>query len=115
MPWIIDKIKDLLPNRPFGKTAKDNRVARLIDLEYVVSSANEVFSQIETAINAIPGSPVPYSNVCFVDRVNGNDGTGVINILDRPFLTISAARTAAAALTGISSTNRALVYIRRGE
>jgi hypothetical protein len=115
MPWSIQRLKDLLPNRPFGKTAKDNRVARLVDLDYVINSSNDVFSDIEAAINAIPGSPVPYSRVVFVDAINGVDATGAINIFDRPFLTIPAARTAAAALSGISTVNRALVYIRRGQ
>jgi len=44
MPWIIDKIKDILPNRSFGKTAKDNRVARLVDLNKLIDSINEGFA-----------------------------------------------------------------------
>ena len=43
-------------------------------------------------------SQIPYSNVVFVDLTNGNDGTGLINRFDMPFLTISAALTAASAL-----------------
>ena len=46
MPWIIDKIKDILPNRPYGKTAKDFRVARLIDLNRVIDSINQGFENI---------------------------------------------------------------------
>jgi hypothetical protein len=46
MPWIIDKIRDILPNRPYGKTSKDNRMARLIDLNRVIDNINEVFEQL---------------------------------------------------------------------
>jgi hypothetical protein len=115
MPWSIQRLKDLLPNRPFGKTAKDNRVARLVDLDYVINSSNDVFSNIEAAINAIPGSPVPYSNACFVDAANGNDGTGTRNIFDKPYLTVSAALGGAITLPGLSINNRGLVYVRRGQ
>lgn len=66
-------------------------------------------------IAVVSGTPVTYSRVCFVDPVNGVDATGAINIFDKPFLTIGAARTAAAALPSISIDNRALVYIRRGQ
>jgi hypothetical protein len=66
-------------------------------------------------IAVVSGAPVTYSRVCFVDAINGVDATGAINIFDKPFLTIPAARTAATALIGISVDNRALVYIRRGQ
>lgn len=157
MPWLINKIKDLLPNRPYGKTAKDNRMARLIDLNDTITSINSTFDEIETAINGLsfvesisglntnntdpqnpviqisvgsglsgngtPASPltasggsstIAYSNVVFVDLVNGDNTTGLINRFDKPFLTIANALTAAAALPSISIDNRALVYIRRG-
>ena len=55
-----------------------------------------------------------YSNVVFVDIINGDDPTGLINRFDKPFITISSALTAAAALPLITTDNRALVYIRRG-
>jgi hypothetical protein len=61
------------------------------------------------------GGTSTYSNVVFVDLINGNNTTGLINRFDKPFLTIAAARTAAAALSGITVDNRALVYIRRGQ
>jgi hypothetical protein len=57
---------------------------------------------------------VNYSNVVFVDLVNGNDLTGTINDFTKPFQNIPQAMSAAAALPGISIDNRALVYIRRG-
>ena len=60
-------------------------------------------------------SSVAYSNVIFVDRVNGNDSTGLINRFDKPFQNVNAAVTAASAFPGISTDNRALIYIRRGE
>jgi hypothetical protein len=43
MAWIIDKIRDILPNRPYGKTAKDTRMARLIDLNKVIEDVNQGF------------------------------------------------------------------------
>lgn len=57
MPWIIDKIRDILPNRPYGKTAKDFRVARLIDINRVIDSINTSFDGVETAIGNIPAGP----------------------------------------------------------
>lgn len=66
-------------------------------------------------IAVVSGAPVTYSRVCFVDAINGVDATGAINVFDKPFLTVPAARTAAAALIGIGTNNRALVYIRRGQ
>lgn len=56
----------------------------------------------------------PYSNVVFVDVINGDNTTGLINRFDKPFKSISNALTAATALSGINIDNRALVYIRRG-
>jgi hypothetical protein len=58
MPWIIDKIRDILPNRPYGKTAKDFRVARLIDLNKVIEASNSIFTQIEGSL----GSGSIYAN-----------------------------------------------------
>ena len=57
MPWIIDKIRDILPNRPYGKTARDFRVARLIDINRVVEDVNTSLSEVETAILSIPAGP----------------------------------------------------------
>lgn len=65
---------------------------------------------------SIPGGggsgTITYSNVVFVDAVNGNDSTGLENRFDRPFLTIPAA--IAAANNAPSSTSRNLIYIRKG-
>ena len=66
-------------------------------------------------VASIPSTGVNYSNVVFVDAVNGNDGTGIRNRFDRPYLTIPTAALAAVALPGLSTSNRALVYVRRGE
>lgn len=59
------------------------------------------------------GSPTLYSNVIFVDAVNGNDSTGILNDFAKPFLTMVQAVSYASTLTR-SSTNRCLIYIRRG-
>jgi hypothetical protein len=66
-------------------------------------------------VASIPSTGVNYSNVAFVDASNGNDGTGIRNRFDRPYLTIPTAAFAAVALPGLSTSNRALVYVRRGE
>jgi hypothetical protein len=53
MHWFLDKIRDILPNRPYGKTAKDTRIARLIDLNKTISSLNLILADIEDSVNAI--------------------------------------------------------------
>jgi hypothetical protein len=58
--------------------------------------------------------PINYSNVVFVDVINGNDFTATINNFNRPCTTISQGINIAITLPGLSSDNRALVYIRRG-
>lgn len=50
MKWSIDKLKYILPNRPFGKTHKENRNARLVDVNAVISDINEVFAEVETEL-----------------------------------------------------------------
>lgn len=67
-----------------------------------------------TVSSVSTGSIVNYSNVVFVDRVNGNDFTGLINRFDKPFLSVSQAINAASSGGSPSATNRALVYVRRG-
>lgn len=58
--------------------------------------------------------PINYSNVVFVDVINGNNFTAIINNFNRPCATISQGINIAITLPGLSSDNRALVYIRRG-
>ena len=60
------------------------------------------------------GGAVNYSNVFFVDAVNGNNGTAAQNDFTKPYLQVTTAVYSAAA-TSPTSTNRALVYVRRGE
>lgn len=57
---------------------------------------------------------VKYSNVLFVDPINGVDATAAANLFTNPYLTIGAAITAATGLTP-TTTNRTLIYVRRGE
>lgn len=55
------------------------------------------------------------ANTVFVMK-NGNDSTGLVERLDKPFLTISAARIAAlAAFTSRTSTSRARIVVETGE
>jgi hypothetical protein len=71
--------------------------------------------------NGTPGNPlvagggaVNYANVFFVDSTNGNNGTAAQNDFTKPYLQVTTAVYSAAA-TSPTSTNRALVYVRRGE
>jgi len=50
---------------------------------------------------SLPPQIVASGNVAVVDDVNGNDSTGVVGRLDRPFFTLLAAQTAASAGTTI--------------
>lgn len=60
----------------------------------------------------VAGSDVLYSNVAFVDPVAGNNFTAQIGKFNLPYSSISQAYSAA---TGtVTSTNPALVYIRKG-
>ena len=60
------------------------------------------------------GGAVNYSNVFFVDAINGDNGTGLQNDFTKPYLTLVTTYVAAIA-TAPTATNRALVYVRRGE
>lgn len=62
---------------------------------------------------AKPSSTVPINNTVFVAK-NGNDGTGLVERLDKPFLTFAAARTAALAAFTPSATNRILIKVFSG-
>jgi hypothetical protein len=57
---------------------------------------------------------VNYSNVAWVDAINGNDLTGVIGDFTKPFATGAQAVNTANSF-GFTATNRGLVYIRRGQ
>lgn len=63
------------------------------------------------------GGAVNYSNVFFVDAINGNNGTALRNDFTKPYLTINQAIDNAG--QGVlyplpTNTDRALVYVRRG-
>lgn len=68
------------------------------------------------SIDYLGGSgAVTYSNVYFVDPVNGNDLTGSVNRFDKPFLSISTAISLASVGTPMpTNAMRALVYVRKG-
>lgn len=73
---------------------------------------------VEDFIAAIPIPPpvdpaVNYSNVAWVDSVNGSDITGTIGDFTKPFATVTGATNLASSF-GFTSTNRGLVYVRRG-
>jgi len=60
------------------------------------------------------GGAVNYSNVLFVDKINGNDSTAVENDFTKPCLTITYALSQAINQFP-TDTTRSLVYVRRGE
>lgn len=68
MKWSIDKLKYVFPNRPFGKTHKENRNARLVDVNAVISDINEVLVEIEAEI--------PEQAKESIYLVTGGSGTG---------------------------------------
>ncbi|MHA2085456.1 MAG: hypothetical protein ACXABD_17000, partial [Candidatus Thorarchaeota archaeon] len=68
MKWSIDKLRYIFPNRPFGKTHKENRNARLVDVNAVISDINEVLVEIEAEI--------PEQTKESIYIVTGGNGTG---------------------------------------
>ena len=58
-------------------------------------------------------SEIFYSNVYFVDPINGNDSTGLINRFDKPFQTYNAASSEALLLSP-TQTEPALIVLRKG-
>jgi len=68
---------------------------------------------IKYRVSSSIGGSVLYSNVIFVDAINGNDSTGTHNDFTKPFLTMVNAASYASTLT-LSTTNRCLIYVRRG-
>lgn len=56
--WRINRVLYKLPNRPFAKTAKDNRMARLVDLNALIEDINEILEDIENTVGSGSGGPV---------------------------------------------------------
>jgi len=71
-------------------------------------------ADLAAAIGSSGSSTVNYVNVIFVDFLRGNDTTGEAGNFTKPFLTLFSAATAANAITR-TATNRALIWVRRGE
>lgn len=67
---------------------------------------------LATWTSALAASAIALANTVFVAK-NGVDATGVIGRLDKPFLTLAAARTAAVAAVP-SATNRILIKVFSG-
>jgi len=59
------------------------------------------------------GGDVLYGNVYFVDAIHGDDGTGAIGNLNKPYTSITTA-ISAAVTAGFNSSNRAIIWIRSG-
>jgi hypothetical protein len=59
------------------------------------------------------GGSISYNNVIFVDPQYGNNTTGLVERLDKPYQDVSTALSYASSLSP-SSTNRILIYLRAG-
>lgn len=55
--WRINRTNYRLPNRPFAKTNKDNRWARLVDINAIVDETNEILEQIGEAFENLDLAP----------------------------------------------------------
>lgn len=62
MRWSIKRFRNILPNRFFGKTHKDNANARLVDLNRVVDEINDVLVEIDQEL-----SQAPEVDLCNID------------------------------------------------
>jgi hypothetical protein len=83
------------------------------------TTSNYTYEQMITLLNAelsfsTGGSSVLYSNVYFVDGINGNDLTGLAGDMSKPYLSIQAAIQAATLTGSFNINNRALIYVRPG-
>ncbi len=74
----------------------------------VIITSNVDYLAINTATSATGITNVTLANTVFVAK-NGNDTTGLVERLDKPFLTFSAARAALLANFTPSATNRILI------
>jgi len=84
-----------------------------IDFQGAGVTATDNGSKTIVTIPGGGGGTVNYSDVFFVDPVNGNDATAAAGNFTKPYLWISNAVSAANA-SAPTSTNRALVYVRAG-
>jgi len=81
--------------------------------ESIDFSGTSLFTPFSVDLSGLETN-VNYANVVFVDVVNGSDATAEINDFTKPASTVAQGVSLATALSGLSSDNRALVYIRRG-
>lgn len=123
----IDEIEERdgnrIPRLRYGKTNKQNRYPRFVDLDELT---DEVVSYVDTKIqdelnNYEPNIPEPvdpavtYSTVAWVDKTYGNNTTGELGRFDRPFATYGGALGAINIIHGtLTNVNRALIYFRSG-
>lgn len=49
--WKLNRVKYTLPNFQIGRTNKDNRNARLVDINAVVDSTNTILTEIDTEVS----------------------------------------------------------------
>lgn len=103
----VDDILAKIPAQPTGGVTSINTQTGDLGLATVNGASllqNTDFSASDS---------VTYANVFFVDPINGNNATGVVNRFDKPYLTYASASAAALALAP-TQTTPALVVFRKG-
>jgi len=99
--------------KPTVITAEDF-AAQISGLQTVSVDGVTIFGNGTPSFPLSALSSVKYSNVFFVDPIQGIDATAMSGDFTKPYLTIESALNAANA-TAPTLTNRALVYVRKGE
>lgn len=95
------------------------RLGSFNEIDFVGGGVTATLVGLKATIT-IPGglAMLSINNTVFVDKSYGNDATGVCERMDKPFLTIAAARTAAVAFfvagDAPSATNRILFKLQPG-
>ena len=96
------------------------RLGLATEIDFVGAGVTATIAGSIVTVN-IPGaglSALSINNTVFVDKTYGNDATGVCERMDKPFLTVAAARTAAIAFfvagDAPSATNRVLMKLQPG-
>jgi hypothetical protein len=89
-------LKGLQYSADYSSTFENNS---LVTKQYVVSLLNNISTTFRTA---------------YVDPANGNDSTGLVNRVDKPFSTIAKAISGLTSSFPFISTNTGLVHLKKG-
>lgn len=95
-------------NKIIGGSASVNRTHQLQDSDGVIAHLSDIPTPPSPRITYI-------NNTVYVDSLYGDNSTGQFGVFDRPFLTISAAYTAASLqFSRTSDSTEFVVYVRAG-